>query len=241
MTWKSRRTSWVLVLAAAGLVGCANNNSNQQPQSGVNNPDLQKLRAERDKFETSEDPTVTPDTLFAAGQLAESRGDYDNAAALYEKCLKQNPDHSLALFRMALLQTRAKQFNQAVALWNRYVEVTKGSATGYSNLALCLELSGKSTEAEAAYKAGIAADAKNQPCHVNYGLMLARQQRLAEAMTQLQAVLTPAESHYNVASVFEAQKRPEQAKQEYMKALQLDPDLVDAKTRLAALERDADQ
>jgi len=239
MTRKSRRTSLVFVLAAAGLVGCSNNTP--QNQAGVNDPDFKKLRAERDKFETAEDPEVTPDTLFAAGQLAESRADYDNAAALYEKCLKQNPDHPLALFRMALLETRAKQFNRAVTTWNHYVAVTKGSATGYSNLALCLELAGKSSEAETAYKAGIAADPKNQPCRVNYGLMLARQQRLAEAMAQLQAVLTPAESHYNVASVLESQKRPEQAKQEYIKALQLDPDLIDAKTRLAALERDNDQ
>ena len=58
--------------------------------------------------------------------------------------------------------------------------------------------------------------------------MLARQQRLAEAMAQLQAVLTPAESHYNLASVFEAQKRTEQAKAEYRKALERQKAKADA-------------
>jgi tetratricopeptide (TPR) repeat protein len=52
----------------------------------------------------------------------------------------------------------------------------------------------------------------------------------------LQAVLTPAEVHYNLASVLEHQNRKEAAKAEYRKAIELDPNLVDAQTRLSALQ-----
>ena len=59
-------------------------------------------------------------------------------------------------------------------------------------------------EAETAYLRGIERDPKNVPCRTNYGLMLARLGRTAEGTLQLQAVLTPAEVHYNLASVLVA-------------------------------------
>jgi tetratricopeptide (TPR) repeat protein len=65
--------------------------------------------------------------------------------------------------------------------------------------------------------------------------MLARLGRTAEATLQLQAVLTPGEVHYNLASVLEHQGRREAAKMEYQRALELDPDLADARQRLTAL------
>ena len=66
--------------------------------------------------------------------------------------------------------------------------------------------------------------------------MLARLGRTAEATLQLQAVLSPADVHYNLASVLEHQGRKEAAKAEYRKALEPDPTLDDAQTRLSALQ-----
>jgi Flp pilus assembly protein TadD len=48
-------------------------------------------------------------------------------------------------------------------------------------------------------------------------------------------VLTPAEVHYNLASVYEWMGRKEQAKVEYRAALALDPRLSDAQARLDAM------
>ena len=66
--------------------------------------------------------------------------------------------------------------------------------------------------------------------------MLARAGRLGEATSQLEAVLTPAEVHYNLASVFESEGKKPAARLEYQKALDLDPDMSDAKVRIAGLE-----
>ena len=71
---------------------------------------------------------------------------------------------------------------------------------------------------------------------MNYGLMLARQGRFSEASTQLGAVLTAAEVHYDLASVMESQGKTADAKAEYLKALQSDPRMDDARARLAALD-----
>jgi Tfp pilus assembly protein PilF len=59
---------------------------------------------------------------------------------------------------------------------------------------------------------------------------------MTDAITQLRAVLTPAEVSYNIGSVHEMKGRKEQAKAEYQRALAMDPDFADAEARLAALD-----
>ena len=86
------------------------------------------------------------------------------------------------------------------------------------------------------YKKGIAKDSQNMACRTNYGLMEARHGRIAEAIRIWQPVFTEAEIHYNLAGVYELDGRKLQAKTEYDKALELDPNFADAKSRLASLE-----
>jgi superkiller protein 3 len=91
-------------------------------------------------------------------------------------------------------------------------------------------------DAEATFRTGIERDPDKTICRVNYGLMLARHDRLDDAVAQLRMALSPAEVNYNLGSVMEQMGRREQAKAYYQKALELDPRLSDAKERLAALK-----
>ena len=141
-----------------------------------------------------------------------------------------------ALFRLGIDYAKLKQYPQAIATWKQYIKTTNESASGYSNLALCQELSGDGTSAEASFRKGIERDPKNEPCRVNYGLMLAKQGRISEAVLQLQAVLPPADVHYNLGSVYEQQGKIEQARAEYQEAIKLDPKHNDAQLRLASLK-----
>jgi len=219
----------LLLIGIMVAAGCTKND----PPGQMSTADQMRLKAEKDKFDTS--TPLTADTHFAAGQFAESNGDPVVAAQQYQAALKLKPDHQPSLLRLGMLYTAEQQYPQAIEIFQRYVKATDGSASAYADLGFCLELAGQSDQAESAYKSGIAKEPDNQPCRVNYGLLLARQGKMAEATTQLQAVLTPAQVHYNIASVLEGQGRTEQAKAEYSAALQLDPNLADAKARLAAL------
>lgn len=192
--------------------------------------------APQNKFEASEDPPLSADTRFAAGQLAESQGNYDNAIAQYREALKLNPNHRDAMFRLGAVYTQGKRFNEAIPLWQRYIKVTNNAAQSYSNLALCYEMAGRPGEAEQTYKAGIERDPSESTTRNNYGRMLARQGRWDEALAQLSTVLKPAEVHYNLGTVCEEQGKREEAKAYYRKALELDPNLRDARSRLAALK-----
>lgn len=213
----------MIVLLAAG---CAHKN----PQaSAPNTPPVSE-------FDKAKDPAISANTRFAAGQLSESQGELGHAIEQYQKALELNPKYAEAMFRLAVVQTTTKAFPKAIETWNRYITLTSGSATAYSNLGFCQELAGNPAAAEAAYRAGIAHEPSNEPCHVNYGLMLARHGRPSEGLLQLQIVLPPAKAHYDLASVYETMGRKKEARTEYAKALELDPAFGDAKTKLASLD-----
>jgi len=184
------------------------------------------------------DAPLTANTRFAAGQVAESQGDLPRAAAQYKEAIKLDPKAPAPLLRLGMVYANLKQYDDAVEVWNRYIKLTNGAAAGYSDLGLTQELAGRFKPAEEAYKTALQKDPTNETAHVNYGLMLARLDRTPEAIAQLQTVLTPAEVHYNLASVLESQDKIKEAKDEYQEALRLDPRMNDAKARLAALDSD---
>ena len=220
------------------MVGCGSDNKSNiaQERDPVTGETSLPTAQQNVTFETVKDPPITADTRFAAGQLAETRGMDDEAIKQYTEALSLNSRHQPTLFRLAVVQTRLKEYPQAIQTWKQYVIATNESAAAYASLGFCYELAGDSNEAEAAYQRGISRDPKYQTCHINYGLMLAARADTDAALEQFQAVLSPAESHYNVGSVFEQQGRKEQAKVEYRKALALDPNLSDAQKRLDAMK-----
>jgi tetratricopeptide (TPR) repeat protein len=229
---RSIARTFLAALLAIALDGCSESGA----VSGVNADKALAMNQERNAFETSEDPPIAAETYFAAGQLAENNGDLAAAVWQYGEAARLDPKHRRALFRRAACLSQLKKYPEAVACWQKYIDATDHDPRGYSNLGFCYELAGRIDEAEAAYHDGIERDPKSVPCRTNYGLMLARLGRTAEATLQLQAVLTPAEVHYDLASVLEHQGRKEAAKAEYRKALDLDPDLDEAQTRLSALQ-----
>jgi tetratricopeptide (TPR) repeat protein len=242
-----KRLHWVVVVivSCALLGGCHNKKDPNDPSKSSHGKgsDQEKLAAAQrevkqnpDKFETASDPPLNADTRFAAGLLAESQGDANRAVAQYVEALKLDPNHKNSLFHLGALYTQTGHYNEAVTTWQRYMKATNYAPASYNNLALCYEQAGKLDEAEKTYRAGIAKDPADTSCRLNYGLMLARHGRMDDATAQLQTVCTPAEVQYNLGSVFEQQGNKEEARRRYQRALELDPKLVDARSRLAQLK-----
>ncbi len=224
-----------LLAASVALAGCASNGDGDKPHR-ISSADAEALNAEQSSFENAEDPPLKAATFFAAGQLNETQGHLKEAAKQYENAAKLDPKNATTLYRLGVVYATLKDYPKAIGAWERYIAATDNSATGYSNLGFCQELAGQSDAAAKSYRKGIDIDPKNRPCRVNYGLMLARDNRINEATIQLQAVLSPAEVHYNLGSVFQQQKKIDRARAEYRKALELNPKMEDAKARLAELK-----
>ena len=218
-----------VLIVALGATGCA--------KSGGAAKGLAAGGSSEISFETTRDPPIAAETRYAAGQLAEGRGALPQAAEQYRQAVKADPKHVGALYRLGVVYTEMKKFDEAIEAWKKYAAATGDSAASYSNLGFCYELARRPEDAESAYLKGIRKDPKHVACRVNYGLMLVRRGRVNEGKLQLQAVLTEAEAHYNVGSVYESLGRSEQAKAEYDRALKLDPSLADARARLDNLQK----
>jgi len=219
------QTLLALSLLASGIAGCATD-----AHKDVDHPTPVTVTE-------AAPPPINADTHSAAGQLAEARGDTDAAIIQYQQSLKLNKSHVQSLYRLGCLYATQGKFSDSIAIWKRYLKATDNSAFGYSNLAFTEELAGNPQNAEFDYKLGLKKDPGNSPCHINYGLMLARHGRIGEATIQLQAVLNPAEVHYNIASVYEQQNRKEMALIEYKQALAVDPKFADAQVKIHALDQ----
>ena len=221
--------------AAFALSGCVSEpvNTNASNVDPSMRGAQQNATAEFEK--NGKDPSITADTYFAAGQLAESENAWPRAIEQYNRALSLKSDHQPALFRLGVVEAKIKQYAKAVEIWKKYISATGGDPTGYANLGFCQELAGQFNEAQNTYEAGIRRNPNNAPCRVNYGLMLARLGRFNQAMHEWEVVLPPAEVHYNLGSAYQAVLRPEEAKAEFHKALELDPEMAEAKARLGEL------
>jgi tetratricopeptide (TPR) repeat protein len=208
------------------LCGCAGNQ--QQQQFGDKAQPSDALPAKEQPF--------TAETRFAAGQVDEAQHNPSGAVIQYQEALKLNPKHLGALYRLGIVYAELKEYPQAIDTWGQYVAATNESPTAYGDMAFCEELAGETDKAAASYEAGIARDPRSIPCRVNYGLMLARQGRVDDAVTQWRFVLTDAEIHYNLGGVYEAQGNKAKARVEFNKALELNPNFNDARVRVSSLD-----
>jgi tetratricopeptide (TPR) repeat protein len=219
-----------LIFAAILTAGCMQpgNNAPRSSADAILNPPV--------KLSDEKEPAFTAQTHFAAGEFAEAQNNLPTAVAQYKAALKLDAKHLPSLYRLGVVYAQMKQFDLALETWKKYVKASDSSADSYANLGFCHELAGHPEEAEKAYRKGISADAKNSPCHVNLGLLLARKGRIGESLHELEMVLSKPEAHYNLASVFESQGMKEQAKLEYKKALELNEHFADAQARLDLLQ-----
>ena len=236
-----KSTKLAIALAAAALAlsaGCNQNKKSPEETSSSKYKLLKGSTSDKDASANAPEPTLNVDTRFAAGRLAETQGRLDGAAEQYEQALKLKPNHVPSLYRLGIVHTKLKDFEQATAVWRQYIKVTGDIASGYSNLGFCYEMAGDADNAEKAYKEGIQRDPNCMPCRTNYGLMLARHNRIPEAEVQLAAVLKPDEVRYNLAAVYEQKGEIQQAKAELKKAIEINPGNREAQSRLASLPVD---
>jgi tetratricopeptide (TPR) repeat protein len=248
----SMKRSCVLLtgaIVAALSLGCANSNNDQKKNDDkamakaaekyqILNGSTASQQAKEQDAEVAPEPALSADSRFAAGMVAESQGKIDCAIIQYQQALRLNPNHVPSLYRMGVVQTKSKSYDKAVETWKQYVKATGDIASSWANLGFCYEMAGDIENAETAYKEGLNRDAKSQPCRVNYGLMLARQNRQSEAELQLSSCLKPDEVAYNLAAVYEQQGAIAQAKESLKKALQANPNNADAQAKLASLPQD---
>jgi tetratricopeptide (TPR) repeat protein len=233
------KTAITLTGLAIFLCACASSHKTSTASvQGLTPQQADQMEKEHAVVKEAKAPPVTAATRFALGQVAESQGDYDAAIHQYHRALELDANHLPSLCRLGAIYAEQKNYNLSIETWNRYIAASGDAAWAYANLGYCYELAGYPTLAKQTYLKGIAKDPKNAPCRTNYGIMLARDGKIADALRMWNPVLTDAQMHYNLASLYQKDGRKTEAKAEFQKALDSDPSLIDARARLAQMDID---
>jgi tetratricopeptide (TPR) repeat protein len=178
---------------------------------------------------------ISAETHFAAAQLAEGQGRLPAAVDQYRRALQVDANHVPSLYGLARIFTLSRNYSQAIPAWERYVRATNEDPSAWNNLARCYELADQWADAEASYLRALQRSPEHRQTRINYGLMLAKRDRIDESREQLAKVLPETAVEYNLGSVYELRGMKKQASERYRAALALDPNMREAAQRLAGL------
>src|SRR4051812_7568362 len=98
-----RRFCVIAIAFSLAAVGCAS--KQEVSRSGASKTEFDK---------TTKNPEFTPETHYAAGQLAESQGNVAAAIAQYEAAVKRDSKHAASLYRLGILYTQQKKYTDAI-------------------------------------------------------------------------------------------------------------------------------
>jgi len=115
--------------------------------------------------------------------------DYSDAAHYLESSLKMNPDDVEARYHLGRVRYQQNQFDLAIAAFEEVIKRDPGNVKAYDNLGLSLEAKNQVDPAIVAYRKAIdldqsAASRSEQP-YLNLGSLLARSNRVEEAIPLL--------------------------------------------------------
>ena len=185
----------------------------------------------------SDDPTslsnmptsLGPEVWVANGQLAETQGNYTKALDNYTKALEIEPTNLSALLSTARLYDRQGQAPQAAEFFQKAIKAKPDDAALYNELGLVKAKSGSAAEAESNIQKAIALDPTNSRYRNNLAGILVESGRSDEAVKQLEQVFAPAVANYNVAYLHASKQNIAAAQQHLQLALQIDPNLKEAR------------
>ncbi len=157
---------------------------------------------------------------------------YDQALALYQQVLSQQPDHVEALGNLASLLRRQGQLDEAIATYRRVLKLEPNRPEIWFNLGNTLQAQNDPSEAEKAFQQAIALKPDLAAAHFNLGKLLQTQERWEEAAESYRQALAyqpdVARFHCNLGNVLKALDCLEEAVVSHQQAIALDPNYAEA-------------
>jgi tetratricopeptide (TPR) repeat protein len=155
----------------------------------------------------SEDTTATVDLnekaialRFAVASAAETRGDEQVAIDNYEKLLLEDPSHTKALRRLALLYGKRGSSQKSTELFKAAIENDTRDAELCCDYGYALYLAGSFTEAEKQLKAAIVLEPELNRARNIIGMIMARTDQHELAIREFTCANVPrSEAYANIA------------------------------------------
>jgi tetratricopeptide (TPR) repeat protein len=183
-------------------------------------------------------PAASAKVNLKVAEAMEKNGHPADAAFHYEKARQGDPSLHVAA-RLARLYDRLGNESRALAEYQRALKEDSRDADVYASLGYFYYARGQWAEAEENLHHALSINPKHQRAWVNLGLTLGEQGQYDKSLDAFRKAVSEAEAHSNLAFVLTTQGKREEAKEEYRRALELDPNLAIARRALGKLEHPA--
>jgi len=174
------------------------------------------------------EPIVCGTMVLGLGILSwRQSGMYTDIETLWRTTIARNPDAFLAYNNLGNMLVLQGKTAEAIAQFQRAIEIKPDYAEAHYNLAIVLDRQGKPGEAIDHYQKALEINPDFVAAHNNLGMVLLNQGRLEEASEQYHLALdkdpTFAEAHSNLGFLLAKEGRTAEAIAEYRKAIELNP------------------
>jgi Flp pilus assembly protein TadD len=163
---------------------------------------------------------------------------WKNSETLWTRALACTTNNYLANFNLGNALRKQGKVNEAVARYQKALEIDPRHAQAHVNLGAILSQKGRLNEAISQFQTAVQFEPDNAEAHYNLALALGDQGHLGEAIPQYMEALRiqpdSAQYHYNLGNALARQGRLDEAVLHYQQALQLDPGDAKAQNNLAS-------
>ncbi len=200
-----------------------------------------------DPISLANKPKASPALLVSLAHLHERSGNQSAAMEQYERALAKDPNYMGALLGLARLHDRQENFKEATDMYVRATQAEPGNAAVYNDLGLCYARQGQRLHEAAAAKEKLrqAAAAMEKAASLapsrklyrnNASTVLVELNQPEQAFLHLADVHPPAVANYNVGYLLAQKELNAGAGHYFAKALELDPNMADARNWLDILK-----
>ncbi len=141
-------------------------------------------------------------------------------------------NNAIDYYNMGLALYYQGKLDEAIAAYQKAIEIDPDYADAYYNIGIALRKQGKLDEAIAAYQKAIEIDPDYADAYYNIGIALRKQGKLDEAIAAYQKAIEIdpdyAKAYYNIGIALRKQGKLEEAIAAYQKAIEIDPDYAKA-------------
>lgn len=170
--------------------------------------------------------------LTVRGTVLRHKGLLDEAEADLEEAVKLRPKSAPAHAALAVLHDVRGDSEKGAKHHAKAVELEPGNSGYLNDLALSLQVRGKTRDAISVYQRALRAAPDDRRIRNNFGFALARAGEFSRAAHQFALAGTPAQAKNNLGYAYELAGNLPQAFEQYREAVRLDPKLERARNNL---------
>jgi tetratricopeptide (TPR) repeat protein len=159
---------------------------------------------------------------------------YDQARQYYQEALKIDPKYRDAVQGLARTYTRMSDYEHALDIYQKALDKNNKDHGLWFDMGMCYSRQQNLPKALPCFQKAMELDPENRQYMKQLGFTLARVGQTEESLALLTRAMGTALAHYNLARMFEHLGKPEECKHHLELALQINPNLEQARVMLTS-------